>query len=122
MAKELTDFRQGDTKLIKLNFGVGVDITGYKAWFTLRVLETDATPTAQAISTAGGNALDDILDGIMYVEMTSAQTKVIPVGKYLWDVQSSIPGSPPQILTVAPSVSRVKEKVSVLIQITKVDT
>ena len=104
MAKELKDFRQGDTKVIKIDYGVGFDITGYIFFFTLRNEFTDAGFVAQVKTTAGDHALDDVANGIAYLVLPSDTSLTIPVAKYVWDVQRVIPGSPPDVLTLLPTI------------------
>jgi len=122
MAKELADFRQGDTKRVKIDYGAGVDITGYKFWLTLRSEYGDPVIVAQASSVAGTQSLDDVLNGIAFVQLESDVTKLIPPGKYVWDVQRVVPGtSPPDVLTLAPSIKNFNDKVQVFQDVTIID-
>lgn len=125
MAKELTNFRQGDTKKIEVNYGTGVDISGYKFWFTLRS-KFEGPIVAQTITTAGANAagpdlMDDILNGLVYLQMNSDITSLIPVGKYFWDIQRVRPNTnPPDVLTLRPTIKLSKDKIEILPQVTLV--
>jgi len=122
MAKELEDFRQGDTKRVKIDYGTGVDITGYKHWLTLRVELGDTNIIAQAFSVAGSHALDQVSNGIAFVQLESDISKLIPPGKYVWDVQRVVPGtSPPDVLTLAPSIKNFNDKVQVFQGVTIID-
>lgn len=122
MAKDLSNFRQGDTKKIKIDYGTGFDVTGYKFWFTLRNNFGDVTFVAQASTTAGDNPLDDIANGLVWLFLESDVSKLIATGKYFWDVQRAIPGTPPDVLTLIPLEKNLKDKISVLDHVTKVDT
>lgn len=126
MAKELKDFRQGDTKVIKVDYGVGFDITGYIFWFTLRTDFDAVTPTAQVQTTAGSHALDDVANGIAYIELPSDVSLATPTGKYVWDIQRVIPGTPPNVLTLLPTIKyssgSSEDRIEVLPHVTKVDS
>ena len=123
MAKELANFRQGDTKVIKIvNTTTGYDVTGHVFWFTLREKFDDVTPIAQLQTTAGTHPLDDIPNNTIYIEMGSDITKAIPVGKYFWDIQRSEGGTPPVIITILPTEKNLKDKIEVLEQVTKVES
>ncbi len=120
MAKELNDFRQGDTKKIRINYGAGVDITGYIHWFTLR--DSFGSPiVTQVKSTAGDHPLDDIANGLAYLQLESDKSKLIPAGKYVWDVQRVIPLTPPDVLTLLPTLKNVNDKIQVFDGVTLVD-
>jgi len=120
MAKELADFRQGDTKKIKIDYGDGFNITGYMFWFTLRD-DFGTTIVAQVSTTAGDHPLDDVANGIAYIQLESDVSKLIPAGKYVWDIQRSIPGTPPDVLTLLPTLKNVKDKIEVFEGVTLVD-
>lgn len=119
MAKELADFRQGDTKRIRIDYGVGFDITGYEFFFTLKAKFEDTVNVAQVKTTAGDNPLDDVLNGVAIITLPSDISKSIPVGKYFWDIQRVIPGNPPDVLTILPSKEYYKEKIEILPDVTQ---
>jgi len=122
MAKELADFRQGDTKKIKVDYGTGFNITGYKFWFTLREELTSAAIIAQVSTVAGNHALDDVANGIAYIQMESDVTKLIPAGEYVWDIQRVLPSTnPPDVLTLLPTLKNAEDKVLVVAGVTLVD-
>ena len=123
MAKHLTDFRQGDTKPIKINYGAGVDITGYVHMFTIRKDFADGTViTAQAISTAGNHTLDDVLNGLAHVELDSTVSSGIPPDCYIYDVQRVRPNGllPVHVLTLIPPVEDFDDLLLIAPQATKV--
>lgn len=74
MATYLEDIRQGDTKVIRLDYGKEVDITGWKAYFILRENLDDTTNLYQVMTTAGDNAADDIANGLFHITLTAADT------------------------------------------------
>lgn len=121
MAKELANFRQGDTKKIKIDYGVGFDISGYQFWLTMRA-DFGLAIIAQVATTAGNHSLDDPLNGIAYIELPSDVSKAIPVGTYVWDVQRAIPGAPPDVQTLLPTLKNVDDKIEVFPGVTLVDT
>jgi len=120
MAKELSNFRQGDTKVVKIiNSTPGFDITGHVFWLTLRVDFDSPTFIAQVKSTAGDHPDDDIPNNTIFLQLDSDVTSLIPVASYYWDIQSSDGSIPPLITTIVPTESRLKEKVKVMEQVTK---
>lgn len=122
MAKELADFRQGDTKTIKIDYGTGFNITGYKFWFTLKTEFADTTPVAQVVTTVGDHPLDDAANGVAYIELGSDVSKLIPSGAYYWDIQRSIPDTPPKVSTLLPTIKNAKDKISVVDGVTLADS
>lgn len=122
MANKLSNFRQGDTKTIRvIDTTVDVDITGRKMMFTLRSEFEDVDFVAQVITTAGDHTDDDIPNNTMIVEMGSDITKDIPVGHYYYDLQYVVSGTPPVVKTITPSEEFLRERIEVLPQVTKVE-
>lgn len=121
MASEISDFRLGDTKIIKLFYGTGISIVGYKHWFTLRS-DFDGAIVAQVSSLAGSHSLDDVANGLAYLQLESDVSKTIPAGDYLWDIQRSDTSvNPPVVHTLLPSLKKYKDKIKVLEGVTIVD-
>ena len=120
MGTYVKDFRQGETKTIKINYGSGCDITGWKFWFTLRKEFNDTTFVAQATHTAGDDPNDDVANGLCYITMDSDVSELIPAGKYYYDVRVSKGGTPPVIRTIIPPIDDYKDKVEVVESVTKV--
>lgn len=119
MAKELADFRQGDTKRIRIDYGLGFDITGYEFFFTLKARFEDTVNVAQVKTIAGNHPADDAANGIAIIELPSDVSKLIPVGKYFYDIQRVIPGNPPDVLTILPSKENYKDKIEILPDVTQ---
>lgn len=111
MAKYMSDFRQGDTKKIKISYAT--DITGYQ--FKL-VLLTDfgVSATLEVTTTAGDDLADVPLEGLCYITMTSTQSATVPPGKYYYFIQRIITGSPDDIYTIMPPIKDYKDKVLVV--------
>lgn len=123
MAKYLNDFRQGDTKIIKIDYGIGVDITGWEFFFTMRSDFEDVTPiTAQIKTTAGDHALDDVANGLAHIELDSTTSAAIPVNGYVYDVQRVKPNgaNPVSVLTLLPPVDDFDDIIKVAAQVTKI--
>ena len=123
MAKYLNDFRQGDTKIIKIDYGTGVDITGWDFMFTMRTDFEDATPiTAQVKTTAGDHTLDDVANGLAHIELDSTTSAAIPVEGYVYDVQRVKPNGalPVSVLTLLPPVADYDDILTVAPQVTKI--
>jgi len=125
MATYLKDFRQGDTKIIKIDYGVGVDITDWEFFFTMRVDFEEATPiTAQVKTKAGDHGLDDVANGLAHIELDSTTSAGIPVGGYVYDVQRVKPNgaNPVSVLTLLPPVADFNDVLLVAAQVTKITT
>jgi len=120
MSDYITDFRQGDSKVIKIEYGTGVDITGWKFWFTMKTELDASTIIAQVSTTAGDDALDDVLNGLVYITLDSSTSYDITPGKYYYDVQVSKGGNPPVIKTILPPIEDYKDKITVVPGLTKV--
>jgi len=119
----LSGFRQGDTKKITINYGAGVDITGYEHFFTMRVDFEEVTPiTAQVKGVAGGHPEDDVLNGIAVLELDSTTSIGIPVGAYVYDVQRVIPAgaNPPKVLTLLPAIKDLQKPIVVSPHVTRI--
>jgi len=115
--KNIKDFHRGDTKTWKFQFGNGVDITGWKIYFTMKVNKEDDDSEAvlQVIATAGDNVLDDVFNGLMFVTATSADTSTIEVSnnKYWYGYQRVISGSPPDVKTLHTGSVKVLQDITI---------
>lgn len=120
MSDYITDFRQGDTKVIKIDYGTGVDITGWIFIFTMKAKLESATITAQVKTTAGDNPLDDVANGLCYITLDSDTSYTIAPGKYFYDVQVNKGGVPPVIKTILPPITDVNDKITVVAGATRV--
>lgn len=122
MSDYITDFRQGDSKIIKIDYGVGVDVTGWKFWITLKEELDSSTIIAQISTTAGDDTNDDVANGIVYITIDSVTSLGIPAGKYYYDVQVSKGGNPPVIKTILPPIEDYKDRITVVPGLTKTTT
>lgn len=122
MGTYVSDFRQGDTKIIKVDFGNGVNITGWVFWFTLRKEFGDKNFVAQVTYNAGDNSMDDIFNGLAHITLDSDTSATIEPGKYYYDVQVSKGGTPPNIKTILPPIDDYKDRVTVVPGVTKVSS
>ena len=117
----ISDFKRGDTKRYKFSFTQNtgtqevpvytpVDITNWAIFFTLKVNQDDADTiaAAQVKAVAGGYAFDDPANGIMYLVMGSDVSDAIEPGKYYYDFQRVIPGTPPDVKTLDSDVVSVE--------------
>lgn len=125
MAEFLSDFRQGDTKIIKIDYGQGspFDITGWKFFFTMRKDFEDTTPiAAQVMSTAGDHTLDDVANGLAHLELGSDVSATIAADGYIYDVQRVKPNGllPVSVLTILPPVANFDDLLTVAPQVTKI--
>ena len=120
MGDYISNFRQGDSKIIKIDYGTGIDITGWKFWFTIKEDLESKKIIAQVITTAGDDPNDDVLNGLVYITLDSATSETIPPDKYYYDVQVSKGGVPPIIKTIIPPVADYKDRVIVVPGVTQV--
>lgn len=99
--KRLNGIYRGDTKAYKFNFP-GVDITAWTIWMTLKIDEghSDAAASLQVSSTAGDSVNDDPINGIMYVTIPSDLCATLQPGKYFYDFQRVVDGTPPDVRTL----------------------
>ena len=119
----ITDFRQGDTKFVQIDYGDLVDITGYIHFLTLRENFEDASPVvAQVKAATGSHVLDQVLNGKAFLELDSDLSTTIPVGAYVYDVQRVKPNgaNPVDVLTLYPSVTDLNKVIQVAPQVTKI--
>lgn len=111
MAKYITDFRAGDTKRLKISYGI--DITGYE--FKLSLFTDFATTPELEVSTVAGDDPADVpLEGLVYLEIPSDVSATIVPNKYYYSVERIIAGSPPDIYTIIPEIKDYKDKVLVV--------
>ena len=120
MAQYTNDFRQGETKTITIDYGSGCDITGWEFWFTIRSDFDDADPVAQAHTTAGDDANDDVTAGLAHITLDSDVSALIEAGKYYYDLRVSKGGTPPIIKTLFPPIDDYKDKITIIPSVTKV--
>ena len=120
MPATIKEFYRGDTKNYAFDFGCGVDITGWKIYFTLKEKKGDAdsAATVQVFNVAGDNPGDDILDGKMIVTAHAADTaSLIPDTTYFYGFQRVAPGYaagvPDDVRTLLTGAVRVLQDITV---------
>jgi hypothetical protein len=111
MATYIEDIRQGDTRVFQIDFGKGVDITGWIYYFILRKELTDSTNYLQVSTTAGDNALDDVANGLAFLTLTAAESAPLEPGKYYYVIKVQKTGN--VIRTIVPPIDDAKDKVTV---------
>lgn len=126
MSSYLPDLRQGDEYTIVIDMSNGgvnqTDLTGYKAWFTLKkdILDTDEQAALQFSSVVGANDADNPTGGIMYLVIPSSIMNGIESGVYFYDVQIKRPGAAGEgIKTLLPPWDDPNDTIQVLPQITR---
>ena len=126
MSNYLPDLRQGDEYTIAVDMSNGgvnpTDLTGYKAWFTLKkdILDTDEQAALQFSSVAGDNAADNPTGGIMYLVIPSSMMNNVEAGVYFYDVQIKRPAAAGEgIKTLLPPWDDPNDTIQVLPQITR---
>jgi hypothetical protein len=111
MAKYLKDFRQGDTKKIRIKYAN--DITGWK--FRITMLPKLGDPASLVVETTAGDHTDDSpTEGLAYLEITSTDSASLDPANYLYFLQRIITGSPDDILTILPPIKDATDKLKVV--------
>ena len=113
MAVWIPDIRQGDTYRLKFEYPVGMDLTGYKHWLTLK--KGFAGDSVMSVSSTFGEHTSD-LDNIAYLEVAPEISNEIASGRYYYDVQVRSPSG--DVFTLLPPVKDYKDKVFVAPQVT----
>ena len=107
MAQKSPNFSlyRGDTKTFTLTFrtrpeGVAIDITGHHLWFTMKKStdETDEEAAIQKEIIFPETPASEV--GLGFLTITSAETRGISPGVYLYDMQWVIDGDPPVVMTL----------------------
>ena len=119
MGKHLKDFRQGDTYV----FGVEqiatddqgvetpVDLSGSRLTLSL-TSAFDEPPVFTFSKIAGDHITDKPAEGLIKMVLTSEFTRLIPAGKYYFDVQLEMPDG--TVSTVLPPLEDYKDRVQVI--------
>ena len=119
--QQLKDFRVKDTIRIRFKYPVGTDLTGYTFTLSLKKEYSDLAPTMSVATTAGSHPLDDLPNGVVFLEASSVDTD-IPPGKYHFEIQRTKPpvivGGPPDVKTLIPTRDQHGDRVRALPSIT----
>ena len=115
----MQDIRQGDDYVLKIDFGIGNDITDFEFWLTLKESfdDTDAQAALQYHTKAGDYLGDDPTHGIVYLMIPAVATKAAIPGLYLYDLQAKDTSG--QISTIIPPVEDYKDRVRIIPEITQ---
>jgi hypothetical protein len=126
MSDYLPDLRQGDEYTLCIdmsNDGVNpVDLTGYKAWFTLKadLSDGDSQAALQFSCVAGSEESDKPEQGLMYMVIPSSIMRNVMPGIYLYDLQIKRPGAVGEgIKTLLPPWDNPLDMIQVLGQVTQ---
>jgi len=114
MAQYIEDFRQGDTKVFVIDYGKGIDITGWIFYFILRNELDDTENVLQVMTTAGDNVLDDVANGLVHLTVTADESAALTPAKYFYAVKVNKGGAPNVIWTLIPPIEDAKDKVEVV--------
>lgn len=114
MSDYIEDIRQGNTKVIKIDYGKGVDITGWIFYLTLKNDIDDVDFVVQVTNTAGDNPLDDVANGLMFLTLPSDVSGTIEPNDYYWSIQVNKGGTPPVIVTLLPPTDDYKDRLKIV--------
>lgn len=108
----LPNFRRGDT--IRIKFLYSANITDYELHLCLKHAVTDDDDDAALLvsTTAGDDPADDPAAGIMWLEMSAADTGAVALGEYYWALRQVDAGG--DVYTLAPPVDTWDTKVTVI--------
>jgi len=112
MGDYLNNFRQGDDKVITIQYPVGTDITGWTFWFVMNDKLDTKTPTVQISHLVGDNALDDGVNGLVYITIPSATTGLLKDGSYYYSVKRVDDSG--NVKTILPPIDEYKDQVKVI--------
>lgn len=108
----ISDLFKGNTHVFKFIFldndNAPIDITNWSVLFTAKAREDDADNAAiiRTSATAGSDARDDVVNGIMHLTVTSTDTDKDPQSLH-YDFKRVIPGNPPDIKTIEKSTFKI---------------
>lgn len=111
MAKYLKDFRQGDTKKIRIKYEN--DITGWQFKITL-LTDFGAAPELEVTTTAGDYVEDSPTEGLCYLVIDSDVSSLITPKKYYYYIQRIVAGAPDDIKTILPPIKDYKDKLEIV--------
>lgn len=111
MAKYIKDFRQGDTKKIRIKYEE--DITGWQFKITI-LTDFGKTPELEVLTTAGDYADDSPTEGLCYLIIDSTTSATITPGKYYYYIQRIVTGAPDDIKTILPPIKDYKDKLEIV--------
>ena len=113
MSEYIEDIRQGDTKVIRIDYGKGVDVTGWKGYFILRENLDDSTNLLQVEATAGDNPADDVVNGLFHITISAAITAQLEPSRGLAYAVKIDKGAG-VIKTLLPPVDEPNDKIKVI--------
>ena len=119
MSEFIPDIRKGDTYRIQIRYPQGFNITGFIHWITLKTDFDDATPILQLESTVGDNPDDNPEEGVAFLDLPPAMTKIPQVAKYVWDIQVRFPNGFTDVLL--PPKDSYRDRVGVIPKVTSVE-
>lgn len=114
MATYIDDLIKGDTKVFQLDFGAGVDVTG---WIVYLIIKDDleGLNLVQISTTAGDDSDDDIANGLIHLTVGSGDLDNLEAGtSYYYAIKVNKGGSPNVIETIVPPVTDFKDKVKIM--------
>ena len=77
---------QGEDSRLNITMDPVIDITGFNFVFTIRTGKGEGTLLLQLTTTGGGVSLSDPTNGVLSVNLTSAQMDALEIGQYFYDV------------------------------------
>lgn len=111
MATYLPDIRRGDTYRIKIQYPAGTDITGYRHTFTVREDYDSVSSVISATSVSGEANGDDPVNGLAFVVVPAADTRVA-VGKYVYNLELITQAG--EVKTLVPPTEEYKDPIRVV--------
>lgn len=109
----LSDFRRGETKVIRIDYGADTDITGWSFKVIFKKKSTQVHNDLEIETTAGDHASDDPSNGLAHLVIDSTSSLGLAVGKYYYSVKRIKPGSPLDIKSIAPPDDEYNERITV---------
>jgi len=111
MGAYISNLRYNTSKIIKIDYGDGVDITGWRFTLTLKLALSGAVLYTFETN-AGDDTLDDPFYGTCYLTIP-ANSNMNP-GKYFYELRSNDMGTPAIIKTILPPIDDFRDKIEVI--------
>jgi len=112
MSAFIEDIRQGDTRTFQIDYGAGVNITGWIFHFILKKELDDAENILQVSHTAGADPADDLANGLAHLTLSAEITATLEPDKYFYAIK--VDKGTNIIKTLLPPVTSPKDKVAVV--------
>ena len=114
MAKYLQDIRQGDSRTIRINYGVGFDISGWTFYFTMKKDLNVVANDLEVTTTVGNHDEDDGPNGIVNIYVSATSTGALDPDSYYYSIKRTDGGTQPDQKTILPPIEDYKDRLKIV--------